>query len=465
MPIRASGYTTEQISLNQEKTPEGFLLCRNVALARTGRMLYGPNELQSDDGEEIKPGPDGVIWAYREAEDVFSLTAIASALGKPITNEHPYDDVTPVDWKEKAIGIVLNVRRGENVEDDLLLADLLFTTDEGIELILSGTTEISLGYSADYEEIGQGKVKQTNIIINHCAVVEHGRCGSRCAIKDKKLEDKIMTEKSKTGIGKFMDLLFRARKAKDDDEFKKIVDEAMNEPNSEVSTTDEPADGETHIHVHTGMDDKRTKFTDDALEEHVNKNEQEHAEFRSRLEALEGKKTADEEFEKKTDDAESEVDQEKKTDDDMEEFIKDEAPEDIDGAVAAKAKDSRYLIESLRDVISKAEILAPGIRLPTHDSRSKPIDTAKSICALRRKALDSSFKANPELLQWLGVKTLNTKDMTCSAARILFNAAAGIKANENNNQVKTNYTVQIMAQKTPLSLEEINAANRKYYAN
>jgi hypothetical protein len=35
---RSSFYTTEKLSGTREKTPEGFLLLRNVPLARTGEL-------------------------------------------------------------------------------------------------------------------------------------------------------------------------------------------------------------------------------------------------------------------------------------------------------------------------------------------------------------------------------------------------------------------------------------------
>ncbi len=46
-------YFATQLSDNISKTPEGFLICYNVPIARTGDMIYG-------DGESpIKVGPDG----------------------------------------------------------------------------------------------------------------------------------------------------------------------------------------------------------------------------------------------------------------------------------------------------------------------------------------------------------------------------------------------------------------------
>ena len=67
------------ISPNQLETGEGFLICRNVPIARTGDQEY----LASEIGLEV----DEVITVKREAEDVFSARTLASFEGKPVTND------------------------------------------------------------------------------------------------------------------------------------------------------------------------------------------------------------------------------------------------------------------------------------------------------------------------------------------------------------------------------------------
>lgn len=69
---------------------------------------------------------------------------------------------------------------------DLLLGDLLITTEKGIELVKSGLREVSCGYDAQYEQIEKGKGRQKEIIGNHIALVTKGRAGGRCAIQDGK---------------------------------------------------------------------------------------------------------------------------------------------------------------------------------------------------------------------------------------------------------------------------------------
>jgi hypothetical protein len=192
-------YTTNQISENISETPEGFLLCRDVAIARTGIQEYA-------NGETPLSSSDGVVMMLREEEEVFHPDAIASFEGKPLTISHPDSFVTPDNWKDLTVGIVQNVHRGTGVLSDKLISDLLVTDARAIALVKGGLREVSGGYEADYEEAGSGKGKQLNIRGNHVALVSKGRAGSTCAIHDnhkevsmyKKITDKIKATLSKT---------------------------------------------------------------------------------------------------------------------------------------------------------------------------------------------------------------------------------------------------------------------------
>lgn len=162
-------------------TPEGFLLCEDVPLARTGMQLYGPGEVP------ITPGPDGMIRVDRDPEEVFRPETIASGNGKYVTIDHPLVDVTPANCKELGRGHAMNFHRGEGAFDDVMFGDLLISCPDAIQLINDrALREISLGYDADYEELAPGHGRQAKIVINHIALLPHGesRCGPRCSIGD-----------------------------------------------------------------------------------------------------------------------------------------------------------------------------------------------------------------------------------------------------------------------------------------
>lgn len=190
--------TVEKLSSHREVTPEGYLLCRGAALARTGVMRY----LAEDVDPEIMEGSTSKeALLYRDDCEVFDREAMASFEGKPFTLDHPEDDVTKENWQELARGVVMNVRRGDGFESDLLLADILVTDAEAIEALKKGLVELSCGYDSRLEKIRPGVGRQTHIRGNHVALVERGRAGGRCRINDKKEDGKMAEKNAKKQAG------------------------------------------------------------------------------------------------------------------------------------------------------------------------------------------------------------------------------------------------------------------------
>src|SRR5208337_4772019 len=173
-------YTTEKLSDNRAFTPEGFLICFEAALSRTGTLIYKKDEVP------VTPGDGDLITVIRYPEDVFKPEAIASFAGKSVVNNHPEAgiDVDVENWRGLEIGTILDPRRGTGDKENCLIADLLIKDKDAIELIKSGKVELSCGYEADYEEIKPGFAKQFGILGNHVALVDSGRCGTQCAIFD-----------------------------------------------------------------------------------------------------------------------------------------------------------------------------------------------------------------------------------------------------------------------------------------
>lgn len=169
-------YYGTKISPNQLETGEGFLICKNVPIARTGDMDYMASELGLDG--------DKVITVHRAPEDVFSPAALASFEGKPVTSDHPPALVTPEDVLMYERGHAQNVRRGTGEFADYVLADLHIHDGELIREIRDGKREISCGYECEYLDNGDGTYSQKNIIGNHVAVVDAGRAGHKAAILD-----------------------------------------------------------------------------------------------------------------------------------------------------------------------------------------------------------------------------------------------------------------------------------------
>lgn len=173
-------YVTEPLGPQQAFTPEGFLVVKSVPLARTGKQLYSDKEIP------IKGDAEGKIIIDREPEEVFRPATIASLQGKPITLDHPTDDVNPDNYHDLAVGHVINPRRGTGVFDHLLIGDLLIHDKKAIEAIRNKLLrEVSVGYKAQYEITGDARGRQHDILCNHLALVRDGRCGVVCRIGDK----------------------------------------------------------------------------------------------------------------------------------------------------------------------------------------------------------------------------------------------------------------------------------------
>lgn len=167
-------YYGTEISPNQTETVEGYLICRNVPIARTGRMAYMARELQ------LEGDPERVVEVERHPEDVFEAATLASFEGKPVTDGHPPESVGPENYGAYARGHVQNVRR----EGDFIVADLHINDAALASDVRNGVKrEVSCGYLCTYMPERAG-YKQTHIRGNHVAVVPKGRAGHEVAIQD-----------------------------------------------------------------------------------------------------------------------------------------------------------------------------------------------------------------------------------------------------------------------------------------
>lgn len=205
-------FVVSKLSENMLETPEGYLVCLGVSIARTGMMQYAEGETP------LEVGGDGIIEINRSPDEVFSPKTIASFEGKPVTVNHPTGNVTPENWSNLTKGLVQNVRRGSGDQKDDLVADILVTDRIAITLVKSGLREVSCGYEAEYTQTGEGKGTQTNIVGNHVALVDQGRAGEDYAIKDHK---GVMNMDKKTLLAKMLTILGITN-----DEAKKLVNDA-----------------------------------------------------------------------------------------------------------------------------------------------------------------------------------------------------------------------------------------------
>lgn len=412
---RSNFYTTGQIGRTRETTPEGYLLCRDVPLARIGKLIYGDGEVP------VTADKDKMIIIERDEDILFDPRTIASFEGKPVTDDHPDDWVNPDNWKNLSKGTAHNVRRGDDVDSDCLVADLLITDKDMIDAVMADKVEISLGYDADYTEISVGKGIQTNIFGNHIAVVEKGRCGSRC-----KIGDSFMAKKNG-----FMDSLRK--------KLKLTIDEALEEA-EKTNDSEEETEDEEEEETSTKTGD--TKFQKEMLKFMRTVD--------SRLGALEKKKTKDSD------------DPEKETEDDDDET---ETTDDILGAEKADKLSEEgvqnHTGDSLTQVLSRAEILAPGIKLPTTDSANN----GKAVLTAKRMALKQAYATadgQAAIAPFIGTHTdFNT--MPAHTVDMAFTGASELIKQKNNAAgVRSGISTKDFG-RAPQSPADINARNREFW--
>ena len=316
-------YFGSSISPNKVETAEGFLICRNVPIARIGAQDYLAHELQLD-GD-----PNRMVKVNRYEADVFDKATVASFEGKPVTDTHPSEAVSPDNYSKLAKGHAQNVRR----EGDFIVADLYINDASLIEEIQSGKKrEVSCGYLCNYEPDGDD-YKQTHIRGNHVAVVQSGRAGREVAIKDAAAQ----TAEERTLMSKFSKAVLTAFgvAAKDakEDELKALTDLAYTALDSEP---DEPAEKAPEEAKEEPVEE--AKETEDEMVEKAPKGDDLGTKLDKVIEMLSAvlkKETKDEEPEEE--EPEDEESEEKETED--------EEPEEEDLAEDEEAEESSEVIE------------------------------------------------------------------------------------------------------------------------
>ena len=416
-------------------TPEGFLFCEDVPLARTGEQIYLPHELTG-----IPAGKDGLIRVERHAADVFSDTALASFVGKPVTDDHPDQNLTPETWRDHGKGTILNPRRGSGEQADLMVGDLLIYDANAIKAIMDGKREISCGYTAEYEILGPGRARQFDIIGNHTALVSEGRCGGRCAIGDKKKMPGTVKMTLK-------------------DKIAKAIDAAM-DGEGEGNAGEANGAIEHHVHVNVGntqaLEAEIARLQQElaALQEEENKEGETETNDKSpvmralkklqasmdaqgkrikRLENRDGEGEKVEESAEKVEsaDAEDETEEEKK--ERMAKEAKAEA-KDADTLKVSKVLDAAAIPAALQDLKERAELIVPGIRLPALDAKASPKIVTDSICMQRRNVLNTGMMLpnSAGAIQPLLVGQPAIERMTCDAVHMVFTAVSENMRARNN---------------------------------
>ena len=162
----------EKLGPHKFKTPEGYLICTDAILSRTGKQEYKRCELFGDTCED----PDKIVNVERTDDEVFSDKAMASFENKAVCIEHPDHDVNAENHNELAVGFVRDIHKGEDNGKPVMMGTLVITDKDAVEAVESGEyKELSCGYDCDIDD--DGEPCQRNIRGNHVALCKHGRAG------------------------------------------------------------------------------------------------------------------------------------------------------------------------------------------------------------------------------------------------------------------------------------------------
>jgi hypothetical protein len=435
---RSRFHVTEKLGDKQALTPEGFLVISDVPIARIGMQEYHTTEIG------LPGDAKGIVKVARDEAEVFKPEHVSSYHGKPVVNDHPDEDVNPDNWRTLTVGTVMNPRRGTGLQADLLIADMIITDRDAIADVRAGKREVSCGYDADYNEIHPGEGEQVNLIGNHVALVDAGRCGPRCSIGDRKHSqqstgDAAMRMRTRDGRPSWMDRLMKAKdrlvkavKSKDEAEIKAAEQEM--EDAEAAMPAGEGGDEHTHVHVHHdeggtigNSDDPNdagsaigaVKMTDEEITGGFKKIGDTLEKLGKTVDAIAAKVGYSGE-------ADAEATEE------LEGALAEEAPQGT-GDKARKARDSVYLGDSLQSAGAVAEILVPGISIPQYERNAAPKKTYDAICGLRRTALELANNTGEgrALIELVHGKRLVLDGMRASDVRTLFNAVGALKKQQN----------------------------------
>lgn len=163
---------TEKLGPHKFKTPEGYLICTDAILSRTGKQEYKRCELFGDACED----PDKIVNVERTDDEVFSDKAMASFENKAVCIEHPDHDVNAENHNELAVGFVRDIHKGEDNGKPVMMGTLVITDKDAVEAVESGEyKELSCGYDCDIDD--DDEPCQRNIRGNHVALCKQGRAG------------------------------------------------------------------------------------------------------------------------------------------------------------------------------------------------------------------------------------------------------------------------------------------------
>jgi hypothetical protein len=163
-------------------------LVAEVFAARTG--------LQDYLGAEVDPGAtrfkaDQIVKVYRPESEVFKVDSLATYAAAPVTLDHPTVEVTADNWRQYGRGEINGdvARDGQRVRVPIIVRDAA-----AVKAATTTHKQLSMGYATDLQFPADGKhpdgtacdAYQTNLRINHIALVPAARGGPELRVVDER---------------------------------------------------------------------------------------------------------------------------------------------------------------------------------------------------------------------------------------------------------------------------------------
>ncbi|MBC1722258.1 DUF2213 domain-containing protein [Listeria seeligeri] len=175
------------------ETKEGYLTVR-APVTKPGVFPY-----MRADGE--------MTMEAKLPSELFADSTIQSVNAKPVTDNHPSEPVTATNYQKYSKGMT---HTDAAVKDNMLFVSFTITDSATIKKVKAGKRELSLGFEADvksesgtYDGMQYDSV-QTNMLINHLAIVDKGRVGPEASIRGDSIAFMMDAQPNKQGGSKNM---------------------------------------------------------------------------------------------------------------------------------------------------------------------------------------------------------------------------------------------------------------------
>jgi hypothetical protein len=177
-------------------------LVAEVFAARVGIQDYLGREVDPENKHGLRD--KAIAKVYRPESEVFKTDSLATFAAAPVTVDHPSVEVTADNWRQLGVGEINGdvVRDGQRVRVPIIVRDAA-----AVKAATSTHKQLSMGYATDLVFPTDGKhpdgtacdAYQTNIRINHIALVRAARGGPELRVVDERPAPKEPAMKIKIG--------------------------------------------------------------------------------------------------------------------------------------------------------------------------------------------------------------------------------------------------------------------------